>query len=75
MITLDQALDVVEQLTTEEQEMLMEILRRRSAEEARREISRDAKASLMMVQSGNLKPQSADEVIARLRQSLRAGNA
>ncbi len=49
--------------------MLLEILRLRHAEETRKEIARDAKASLAMFESGELKPQSAQAVIEALRHS------
>jgi|YNPBryulayer2012_1023412.scaffolds.fasta_scaffold40397_1 hypothetical protein len=69
MTTLDHTLDLIDQLPKPQQEMLLEILRLRHAEETRKEIARDAKASLAMFESGELKPQSAQAVIEALRHS------
>lgn len=68
--TLDQALDVVMQLPTEQQEMLLEILRRRQVESRRQEIATDAQASLAEYRTGRLPAQSAEEAIADLHKAL-----
>ncbi len=70
MTSLDQILDTIEELPLNQKEMLLEILHRRHAEELRRQIARDAKESLALLDAGKLRPQSAEEVIAHLRQSL-----
>ena len=72
MITLDQALDAVSALPPDQQEMLAEILRKRQIEERRNEIAASAREAIGACQAGELKPQSADEVIADLRASLQA---
>ena len=72
MMTLDQTLDAVNELPAEQREMLAEILRKRLIEERRNEIAASARESIKAFQSGELKPQSADEVIADLRASLQA---
>ena len=68
--SLDQALDVVMQLPTEQQEMLLEILRRRQVESRRQEIATDAQASLAEYRTGRLPAQSAEEAIADLHKAL-----
>ena len=72
MMTLDQALDAVNELPVEQREMLAEILRKRQIEERRNEIAASARESIKAFQAGELKPQSADAVIADLRASLLA---
>ncbi len=49
--------------------MLLEIIRRRHIESRRREITKDASASLEAYRAGELRPQSAKKVIAELRAS------
>lgn len=69
-ITLDQALDTVMQLPKDEQEMLLEIIRRRHIEVRRREIADDAQTARAAFKAGKLPAQSADAVIAELRQTV-----
>jgi hypothetical protein len=64
MVTLNQALDTVLQLTPEQQEMLVQILWRCQ------QIAQDAQTSLQAFYSGELHPMSAGLVIAELRQDL-----
>ncbi len=70
MTTLDRALETVMQLSLDQQELLIEILRQRHLEASRDEIAKDAKESLAAFKAGKLKPQSAEAVIAELRRSL-----
>ncbi len=70
MTTLDRALETVMQLSLDQQELLIEILRQRHLETSRDEIAKDAKESLAAFKAGKLKPQSAEAVIAELRRSL-----
>lgn len=69
-ITLDQAIDTALQLPPEQQEMLVDILRRRQIESRRAEIARDARKSLKDARAGKLKAQSAQDVIADLHRAL-----
>jgi hypothetical protein len=69
-ITLDEALDTVMQLPLEQQEMLLEIIHGRHIENRRLEMARDAQASIAAFRAGQLKPQSAADIIAELRLSL-----
>lgn len=70
MVTLDEALDAVDQLPIAQQEMLIEILRRRQIERRRVEIALGAKESLSEYYSGALHPLRAESAIAELRQEL-----
>lgn len=73
--TLDEAIETVMQLPQEQQEILLEIIQRRHIEGRRKEIAREAKASLEAYRTGQFKPQSAQEVIADLRASLDVANS
>ena len=68
--TLDQVLDVAMQLPLDQQEMLLEFLKRRQSERNRREIADDAKVSIADFRAGYTAAQSADEVIADLHKLL-----
>ena len=70
MTTLDRALVTVMQLSLDQQELLIEIVRQRHLEASRDEIARDAQESIAAFRAGKLKPQSAEAVIAELRRSL-----
>jgi hypothetical protein len=70
MVTLDQALDAAMQLTPDQQEMLIQLLHNRRIESQREEIAQNAQLSIAAFHSGQLKPQTAEEIIFELRQSL-----
>jgi hypothetical protein len=70
MTTLDRALATVMELSLDQQELLIEIVRQRHIEASRDEIARDAQESIAAFKAGKLKPQSAQSVIAELRRSL-----
>jgi hypothetical protein len=70
MTTLDRALETVMQLSLDQQELLIEILRQRHLETSRDEIANNAQESIAAFKAGKLKPQSAEAVIAELRRSL-----
>ncbi len=67
MITLDQAIDTVQQLPTEQQEILVDILYHRHIEKRRREIAKDAKKSIADFHAGRLQSKSVQEIISELR--------
>ncbi len=67
MITLDQAIDTVKQLPTEQQEILVDIFYHRHLEKRRREIAVDAKKSISDFHAGKLQPKSVQEIISELR--------
>ncbi len=69
-MTLDQAIDAVMQLPPEQQDMLIDIVQHRRAENRRKEIARSAREAIAAYRAGELKPQSVPDIIAELRQSL-----
>ena len=74
-ITFNQLLDSINQLPLEQQEMLLEISRKRLIEMRRQEIARDAQASLRAFREGRFTAQSAEQVIQELHESLNADDA
>ena len=70
MTTLEQALNTVSQLPIEQQEMLIQIVQNRLRENHRQEIAEDAKQAISSFHKGELKPQTADEIIAELQETL-----
>ncbi|MCC5634708.1 hypothetical protein LC593_02365 [Nostoc sp. CHAB 5844] len=69
MRTLDQVLEDALQLSYEQQEMLIKILQNRYHENRRTEIATDAQQTLADFHTGKYPHQSAQDVIAALRQS------
>jgi len=70
MNTLDQVLETALNLTYEQQEMLIKILQNRHRENRRAAIAADAQQTLADFRAGKFRQQSAEDVIAALRQSL-----
>ncbi|GEA28441.1 hypothetical protein MiAbW_03016 [Microcystis aeruginosa NIES-4325] len=70
MISLEQALNTVEQLSLEQQEMLLEILQNRLLDIRRQEIARDAKESINAFHQGEFKPQPLEIILRELRETL-----
>ena len=70
MNTLDQVLEIALKLPCEQQEMLIKILQNRYHESRRAEMAADAQQTLADFHAGNLRPESAENVISALRQSL-----
>lgn len=70
MTTLDQVLETALQLPYEQQEMLIKILQNRHYENRRAEIAADAQQTLADFHAGKFRQQSAEDVVAALRQSL-----
>jgi len=71
-VTLDQVVETAMQLSPAEREMLLEILLRRRIEARRDEMSSAARESIAAYHVGDMKAQTADEVIEELRQALEA---
>ncbi|WP_292710639.1 MULTISPECIES: hypothetical protein [unclassified Nostoc] len=67
---LDRVLDAAMELTLEQQEMLVQILKNRIIESRRDEIASDAAASIAEFQAGKLKVQTAAEAIQELQEYL-----
>lgn len=70
MITLEQALNTVSQLSPEQQEILIQVIGNRLIETRREEIAKDAEEAIKAFHQGQLVPKSAEEVIAELRTAL-----
>jgi 3-keto-L-gulonate-6-phosphate decarboxylase len=69
-ITFEEVVETIKQLPAEQQQMLVDLIRAWHVDERRREIARDAKVSLAAFHRGTLESQSAEGVIAQLRQSV-----
>ena len=67
MVTLTDVLDAVEQLTDEDQEALVDIIRQRQIERRRDEIARDAQESMAAYRAGLLPSYTVEEAIAELQ--------
>ena len=70
MITFESTLDAVSQLSIDQQEILIDILRKRNAEVRRRQILEECREGWAEYRSGVLKSQTAEEAIADLRSYL-----
>ena len=70
MTTLDNALDAVMQLSTEQKQMLIEILWRRQIDERREEIAESAREAISDFHAGTLKPVPVEDLFGRLHASL-----
>ncbi len=70
-MTIDQAIDAAMQLSLEEREMLLNILRGRQIEARRNEIAQNAQESLAQFRMGELKAAPADYIIEELHHSLK----
>ena len=70
MVTLTDALDAVEQLTDEDQEVFADIIRQRQIERRRDEIARDAQESMAAYRAGLFPSYTAEEAIAHLEMVL-----
>ena len=67
MVTLEQVLDSVMLLEPEQQEALVKIVRRRQIEKWRKDTSAYAREAVRTFHAGELKPQSAENVISQLK--------
>jgi len=74
LANLDQVLDAVMELPVEQQEILLQIIKKRLTENMRNEIASDAKISLAEFQAGKLQLKTATEAIQELREYLNNPN-
>ena len=58
------------QLPLEQREMLIEILQKRHIEQRREEIAQNAQDGILEFRTGELKPQSANDIISQLRRGI-----
>ena len=70
MKTFEQVLDLVNELPLEQQELLIEIVKKRAIQIRRRELAKVSQEALNEFKNGNLKPQTANEAIEELRDYL-----
>jgi hypothetical protein len=70
MVTLASAIEVVEQLPIDQQDMLIQIIRNRQIERRRDEIAQSGREALVAYRAGELKSYTAEEAIAQLRSIL-----
>ncbi|MCA2642756.1 MAG: hypothetical protein EWV49_19480 [Microcystis aeruginosa Ma_QC_Ch_20071001_S25] len=70
MITFENALELVSQLPREQQEMLIEIVKKRCVEVRRQEFLRECQEGLTEYRSGNLQPMTVEDAIADLDRYL-----
>ena len=74
-ITFDQVLDTIDQLPFEQQEMLIDIFRKRLIETRRQKIAQDAQESLNAFRQGRFTAQPVDQVLKELHESLDENSA
>ncbi len=70
MVTLAEALEIVEQLPVDRQDMLVQIVRSRQIERRRDEIAQNARETMAAYRAGELKAYTAAEAIAELRSMM-----
>jgi len=70
MINLDQALDSARQLSLSDKEMLIEILKKQTIEERRKEIAAEVKESITLYTAGKLATSDSKQIIDELHSSL-----
>ena len=70
MVTLAAAIEVVEQLPIDQQDLLLQIIRDRQIERRRDEIAQNGREALAAYRAGELKSYTAEEAIAELRNML-----
>ncbi|MEA5480174.1 hypothetical protein VB774_21295 [Pseudanabaena galeata UHCC 0370] len=70
MVTLEEAILTVNQLSIEQREMLLEIIKNQMIEARRDEIAQDAKEAIAAFHRGELKPQPINEIISELKATL-----
>ena len=70
MVTLEEALMTVNQLSIEQREMLLEIVKNQMIEARREEIAQNAKEAITAFHRGELKPQPLEDIISELQETL-----
>jgi hypothetical protein len=72
MVTLAAAIEIVEQLPRDQQDMLVQIIHNRQIERRRDEIAQNGREALAAYRAGELKSYTAEEAFAELRNMLDA---
>jgi hypothetical protein len=70
MVTLENVIEMANQLNDEQQQILFDVFKQRIIARRRQEIARDAQTTLEDYRAGSLRSMTADEAIADLRQYL-----
>ena len=70
MVTLEDVILTVNQLSIKQREMLLEIVKNQMIEACREEIAQDAKEAIAAFHRGELKPQPMEEIISELQATL-----
>ena len=70
MVTLEEAILTVNQLSIEQRKMLLEIIKNQMIEARRDEIAQDAKEAIAAFHRGELKPQPIEDIISELQATL-----
>ena len=70
MVTLAAAIEIVEQLPIDQQDLLVQIIRQRQIERRRDEIAENGREALAAYRAGELKSYTAEEAIVELRNML-----
>ena len=70
MVKLEDAILTINQLSIEQREMLLEIVKNQMIEACREEIAQDAKEAIAAFHRGELKPQPIEEIIPELQATL-----
>ena len=70
MVTLEEVILTVNQLSIEQREMLLEIIKNQMIETRREEIAQDAKEAIAAFHRGELKPQPIEDIISELQATL-----
>ena len=71
MMNLNQILEEVMELSEDQQDMLIDIVRHRRIEAQRKDIAEAASESLVLFHSGQLKQQPVEDLIEKLRFDLK----
>ncbi len=66
MVTLDHVLELANQLSEEQQEMLTEIVKKRLHESRRKQIAQECHEAVAEFEAGGLEPMTAQEAITAL---------
>ena len=69
-ITLNQVLELTRKLPGDEQDMLVDLVRKSRAEQWRKQLARDAHKAERDYRAGKLKAEPVEALIARLHRSL-----
>jgi hypothetical protein len=70
MVTFEQVLDEVAELSLEQQELLIKIVSQRNSENRRKQLAKESQEAFAEFKQGNLSPQTVEDAIADLRNYL-----